>query len=214
MKLKDFSELIWRLYQNGRPLANNQKLTRVDIAQKVKTLLAAAFRQYWYESKQLDEYRQPDYSFYSPVLSVKRFVLPDADIIGKRRADMGEFDLYRLPKNNHFTNIYPYAEGCGNQQVGEITQVAPGEENFYINNPDLSEEMFFVVKGRGIDTYNVPPCIKALDIETTYDGDDIDVDMQIGGKIADQILEVSLGIKKQYYSEDVRKQMAEQNLVK
>lgn len=215
MRLKDFSEMIWRFYMNGRAMANNQKLVKQDISQKVKTLFADAIRQNWYASKAADEYKQPDYSFTSPLLQVKRFALSDADINGKRRADMGDFDLYRMPKNSHFSNVYPFTDGgCGNQQVGEITQVAPSEENFYINDPDFADEMFFVVKGRGIDSYHVPPCITHLDIETTYDGEDIDIDMALGAKIADQILEVALGIKKQYYSEDVQKQMAEQNLVK
>lgn len=215
MIIKEYTELLWRWYQNGKALANNQKLIKADISQKVKTMLAAAIRQNWYESRALDEYKQSDYSFTSPLLNFKRFPLTDADINGKRRADMGDFDLYRMPKNSHFSNVYPYAEGgCGNQEVGEITQVSPSEENFYINDPDYADIKFYVVKGRGIDTYHVPPCVTSLDIETTYDGDDIDIDMSIGAKIADQILEVALGIKKQYYSEDVKKEMEAQNLVK
>jgi len=215
MIIKDIRELCWRWYQNGKPQANNQQLLKADIGQKVKLLFADAMRQRYYESMAADQFRKPDYSFVSPILSVKRFALGEPDFKGKRRADMGAFDLYRLPKNSHFTNVYPVADGCGNQEVGEITQVSPGEENFYIGNPDLSGFQFYVVKGRGIDTFNVPPCIKGLDIECTYDvGDETDIDMRIASQIIDQILNVALGIKKQYYSEQVQKEMQEQNLVK
>lgn len=216
MILKSLSELIWRFYQNGKAKANNQHLLKQDISQKIKLLFADAMRQRYFESMKADEFNQPDYAFVSPILAVKRFPLSDPDIKGKRRADMGAFDLYRLPKNSHFTNVYPYADkGCGNTEVGEITQVVPGEENFYIGNPDLSEYQFYVVKGRGIDTYNLPPCITGLDIETTYDvGDTTDIDMSIASQIVDQVLGVALGIKKQYYSEEAQKEMMDQNIIK
>lgn len=217
MILAEIIELTWRMYQNGKAYANSQNILKADIQQKAKLLFSDAMRQRYYESMAADQYRQPDYSFSSPVLSIKRFALGDSDMQGKRRADMGEFDLYRLPKNSHFTNVYPIAGegGCGSQEVGEITQVRPGEENFYINDPNLQDILFYVVKGRGIDGYHIPSCIKYLDIESTYDvGEDVDVDMSIGSIICDQILGVSLGIKKQYYSEEVKKQMEEQNIVK
>lgn len=214
MTLGIIQEVVWRFYQNGKPQANNQTLLKADMGQKIKLLFADAMRQRYYESMKADQFNQPDYSFSSPILSVQRFELPEADMVGKRRADMGEFNLYRLPKNSHFTNVYPVGN-CGNTEVGEITQVAPGEENFYIGNPDLSGYKFYVVKGRGIDTYNVPPCIKSLDIETTYDvGAETEIDNSIASQIVDQILGVALGIKKQYYSEQAQKEMDTQNLVK
>ena len=215
MILKSIIELSWRMYQNGKAQANKQNLLKQDIQQKIKTLIADLLRQRWYESMQLDEFRQPDYSFSSPLLNIKRFDLGEPDWTGKRRADMSAWDLYRLPKNSHFTNVYPVADGCGNEEVGEITQVSPGEENFYINDPDMSFLKFYVVKGRGINAYNVPPCVKHLDIEATYEiGDDTDIDMSLASVVIDQLLGVSLGIKKQYYSEEVKKEMQDQNLVK
>lgn len=215
MRLIELKELSWRLYQSGKAMANNQQLLKSDFGQKIKVLFSDLMRQRFYDSKKSDEFGRPDYAFVSPILNVKRFDLGDPDINHKRRADMSAWDLYRLPGNSHFTNVYPVADGCGNQELGEITQVSPGEENFYANKADLSDFQFFVVKGRGIDTYNLPPCIKQLDIESTYDiGDDTDIDMSIGSVIVDQILGVSLGIKKQYYSEEVQKQMENQNIIK
>lgn len=214
MRLKELSELAWRLYQDGKAYANNQFILKKDIEQKCKLLFADAMRQRYYESKQLDEFRRPDYSFVSPILNVKRFPVNEIENSKHKRCDMGEFDLYRLPHNAHFTNIYPVGS-CGNDEVGEITQVSPGEENFYINDPDLSDWCFFVVKGRGLNLYNLPECVKELDIETTYDVDgDVDIDKSVASIILDQVLGVILGIKKQYYSEEVKKQMEEQNIVK
>jgi hypothetical protein len=212
MRISSLTELTWRLYQNGKAFANKQNIIKADIQQKVKLLFADAIRQRYYESKKLDEFGQPDYSFTSPILDIKRFPLSDEGEQVFRRCNMGEYDLYRMPNNAHFTNVYPVGE-CGTDELGEITQVSPGEENFYVSDPDISE-MFFVVKGRGINLYNVPPCVKSLDIETTYDVEDADVDKSIASSIVDQILNVALAIKKQYYSEEAQKQIEEQNVVK
>jgi len=213
MRLYELSELTWRLYQNGKAFANSQFILKQDIEQKCKLLFSDAMRQRYYESMKLDEFNRPDYAFISPILQIKRFDLSSESEQKFRRCDMGAFDLYRLPKNAHFTNIYPVGN-CGTDELGEITQVSPGEENFYVNDPDLKKVMFFVVKGRGINTYNMPPCVKQLDIETTYDMDeDTDIDKSIASIIIDQILNVALGIKKQYYSEDAKRQIEEQNVV-
>ena len=72
----------------------------------VKLNFAELVRQQYYNSKKMDEYNRPDYSFVSPILTIKRFNLSDTDSRGMRRADMGEFDLFRLPKNEHFANVY------------------------------------------------------------------------------------------------------------
>lgn len=197
MKIKNLSEVIFKFYSEGRPKATAVTFNERDIAQMVKLNFGELCRFKYYESKKLDEYNRPDYSFTSPLLSIKRFELSDPNDRGMRRADMGTFDLYRLPKNEHFTNVYFVGDGCVNDDAGEITQVETGEENFYINNPDLSFFKFYVVKGRGINTYNVDPCIKSLDIETTYDSDDIDISMDLAYEIASAMLGLMLKIKQQ-----------------
>jgi len=195
MKIKTLSEIIYKFYSEGRPKATATTFNERDIAQMVRLNFAELIRQQYYASKKMDEYNRPDYSFISPILSIKRFELPEPNDRSMRRADMGAYDLLRLPKNEHFTNVYFVGEGCVNDDAGEITQVEPGEENFYINNPDLSFFKFYVVKGRGINTYNVPACIKSLDIETTYSDDEIDIDMAMGYEIASAMLGLMLKIK-------------------
>jgi len=215
MKLIQLSELIWRLYQDGRAYSNNQNILKTDIKQKCKTMFADGMRQRYYESKKMDEFGQPDYSFVSPILTIKRFEISTEETHGYRRCDMCGVDLYRLPKNTHFTNLYLVGEGCkSSADLGSPTQISPAEENFYKDDPDFSNIKFYCVKGAGLNLYNIPPCIKSVDIETTYDDDDIEIDSSIASLIIDQILNVSLGIKKQYYSNQASQEMADQNIVR
>lgn len=214
MTLKALTELTWRLYQNGRAYANNQHVLKPDIEQKCKLELAKLIRQMYYESMATDEFRRPDYSFTSPILASKSFELTDLNDNGFRRCDMSAWDLYRMPRNSHFTNVYPVGS-CRNDEMGEITQVAPGEENFYINDPDLKSFVFYVVKGKGLNFYNLPLCVKSVVVESTYDvGSDTEIDKGLASMIVDQILGVVLGIKKQYYSEEAQKEINDQNVVK
>lgn len=189
MRIKQLGEVIWKFYYDGRAKATAQTLSKADILQMSVLSYGELVRQKFYESKARDEYNQPDYSFLSPILTVQRFPLDEANMVGMRRADMSKFDLVRLPKNAHITNVYPVGSDCGGQAVGEITQVSPGEENFFLS-PDFTSFLFFVVKGRGLNTYHVPPCIKSIEVETTYVTDDFDVSLDIGYEIAMSVLTV------------------------
>jgi len=191
--LKQVQEVIWRYYQEGRAKATSQELREKDIAQMVRMALSNQMRALYYENNKLNDGNE--YYFTSPLLSTQIFTLGDADIKGMRRADMSKFDLYRLPKNSHITNAVPMGTGCkGNDGSMEMTQVQPGEENFYLS-PEFKFFKFFVVKGRGINTYNLPPCIKEVAIESTFDSDLIDISLDIAFDISNQILGVSLKLK-------------------
>lgn len=191
MKISTISEVIWSLLQSGNANVQKQTFDKADVQQLLKMAVGNSFREMYYASKKESRFNEPDYFFSSPLLQVKRFELTEPNMVGLRRADMSEFDLYRLPRNSHFTNIYPVASeaGCGNDEVGEITLVSPGEENFYATDPDLSSFQFAVVKGRGLNTYNIPPCIKSVDIEAMYDlDDDVDVTLDIAFSSASTVL--------------------------
>ena len=214
MKLKDLSELAWKLYQNGRTSAVDQKATKPDIAEKCKLSFAALIRQMWYESIASDEYKRPDYSFTSPLLEVKRFDVKELTHGKFMRCDMSEYDMFRMPGNSHIPNVYPVGD-CSKDNIGRITQVNPSEENFYVDDPDMADFMFFVIKGEGINIYNLPACVKNVDVEATYDAkDNTVIDKGMASKIIDDVLGVILGIKKQYYYEEAQKAIQEQNVVK
>ena len=193
MKIKQVSEVAWSFYSDGRPKATAQTLNKADFGQMVQLAFAEMMRQKYYESKKLDDFNQPDYSFLSPILETKRFKLTEANVIGMRRADMCNIDLFRLPKNSHFTNVYPVGSDCNGIALGEVTQVSPGEEDFYLT-PDFSSFLFYVVKGRGLNTYNLPPCVKEVDVEATYNSDDIDISMDLAYEVIMAVLGTAIKV--------------------
>lgn len=193
MNIKEVSETIWNFYNVGRSKSTSLTLTEADILQYVKMALSGMMRQQYLTSKKIGDGNE--YYFYSQILSIKNFPLSDPDNRGMRRASMDGVDLYRLPQNMHLTNIYPKSDGClGSDGSLEISQVSPGEENFYLSG-DYDFFAFYVVKGTGINTYHLPPCIKSIDVETTYDGDDVEVSLDQAMDIANIVLGVSLKVK-------------------
>lgn len=191
MIISQLAEVIWRFYNDGRVSSTGVTITEADILQMVKMNYSNMQRLLYYESKKVND--GDEYYFYSGILSVKRFPLSEANMKGMRRADMSGVETYRLPKNSHITNVYPV--GCSeNEGDFEATQVAPGEENFYAGDPDMSFFRFFVLKGQGVNTYNLPPCVKSIDVEATFDDPKMDVPLDICFNIANQILGLTLRI--------------------
>lgn len=194
MKIKQLAEIAWKFTYDGRPKATAQQLSIKDITQMCLLAFGEIVRMKFYESKRSDSDSQADYSFTSPLLSIKKFALEEEiGINGVRRASMDKYDLFRLPNNAHITNVYPLGSGCNGEVIGQITQVAPAEENFYLT-PDFSSFLFFVVKGRGINTYHVPFCIKEVEIETTFSTDDIDISMDLGYEVVMAVLGTSIKV--------------------
>ncbi len=181
---------IFKFFYDGRPKATGLTLSQGDITQMCFLAFGELIRQQYYNSKKQDEFNRPDYSFVSPLLDLKQFELSEVGINGKRRADMIKYDLFRLPKNSHITNVYPIGSGCNGETIGEITQVEPGEENFYFG-PQFTNFLFFVIKGRGIDTYHVPSCVKEVQIEATYNSGDVDISLDIAYEVALAVLGIS-----------------------
>lgn len=190
MKIKQLGEVCWKFYYDGRPKATAQTLSEVDIMQMCFLSFGEIIRQRYYDSKKNDENGMPDYSFVSPLLDLKKFTLSDVSRNGMRRAEMLKYDLFRLPHNAHITNVYPVGSDCEGKLISNITQVSPGEENFYLS-PEFSEFKFFVVKGRGLNFYNIPSCVKEVEVEATYSTEDVDVTLDIAYEVALAVLGVS-----------------------
>lgn len=191
MFLNVLTQVVWDFYQNGRPKASEQSYSEAQISQYTRMAVGDICRFLFTQFKKMDN--GEEYYFSSPLLSVQNFNLCDANGIGMRRADMTKFDLYRLPKNSHITNAYP--QGCEDGDDGKsIPQVQPGEENFYAGKAKFKFYKFYVVKGRGINTYNLPPCIKSIDVEATFDGDEVDISLDVAFDAANQVLGTMLRI--------------------
>lgn len=194
MLLSQLSEVAWRFYQDGKAGVKGQLFRRQDIAQKTKIAVAATIRRTLYASKKMEDSGLADESFIDPMLATLDFELGEPDTNGKRRADMTDHDLYRMPNNSHFKTIRPVDDGCG-VSLDVVTLVSSGEANFYIGNPAMKSFRFAVVKGRGLDTYNLPPCVKKIEVEATYDiGDDTDISMDIAFDAANYVLGTALKV--------------------
>lgn len=176
MLLSTLSEINWQFYADGRQRATSRTFSELDVTQFLKMSVAEVFRLLYFASK-----RNKDgngFYFISPLLSIQPFPLSDANEIGMRRADMINFDLFRMPHDAHIPNAYPI--GCNDRgDFKSISLVEAGEEYFYAGNPKFKSFKFGVVKGRGINTYNLPPCVKKLDVESTFDSPDLDPDISL-----------------------------------
>lgn len=192
MTVNQLAEILWQLYDGGRPSATNQTLEREDMEQLVYLKSAEALKMRFYESRKLDEGEKTD--FLGGMLGVRTYPLSEATAQGKRVATYKE-EVMRLPRNSDVTNVYPVNSNC-NQTIGNtITQVQPGEENFYINDTDLKFFMFFVQKGKEIVTYNIPSCIEKIEVERIYTTTDLDVPLDVAYDVATNILGVTLKVR-------------------
>lgn len=192
MKLKQISEVIWQMYDGGRPTATNQTLEQDDMQQLVFMNVADQMKMRLYESRKSNDGEKTD--FLGGLLSSKQYDISDTNYQGRRSAVYKE-EVIRLPKNSDVTNVYLVADNCDGTVNGQLTQVQPGEENFYINDPNLKNYLFFVQKGDRIDTYNVPPCVKKIEVERAFMQDDLDIPLDVAYNISVQILGVTLKMR-------------------
>lgn len=194
MQIKQVADILLQYEKQGRNRETDKTYSRADLAQMVRLgYNNAAVSRYWQAKKNGIN----DYYFYSGLLSIQSFPLGDPDMINRRVLDMTGVEIFRMPKNDNFTNIYPVGDcGTGDSTTWEITQVEPGEEKFY-SSPDYEDFKFYSVKANGLDTFNIPSCVKELAVETTFDNrdDTVDIPMDIAFEVAFQILGWELKIK-------------------
>ncbi len=192
MILKQLGEVIFKYTNSGRPSATAQTFSQRDIEQFSKMALGNILRQRYFENKASGDNGSLD--MIAGSLDIKEYELSEANMVGMRRAVIKD-EVVRMPRNSDVTNVYPLATGDCEASAGEsITQVQPGEENFYIG-PDFSFFQFFVQKGKGLNTYNLPSCIKAIQVERIYVSDDLDISLDVAYEIAMSVLGVTLRIK-------------------
>lgn len=180
MKLKQLSDVLFNYYYKGRPKATALTLREPDVYQYVLIAYGDIVRKRYLASMQTDEFGEADIAVISDALDIQTFTLSDTNFVGMKRADMTGFELLRLPHNSHFPNVYPMGGQCGSEEIGTLTQVRNGEESFYIGKAKFSDFRFFVVKGSGLEFYNLPPCVDSVGIESTYaikNDTDISLDM-------------------------------------
>jgi len=187
MIIGQLSEVIYVLYNNGRVSATNKALSSQDVHELVKMTIGTILKRNYYNNRKTND--GSELAQLSSILSLKRFPLSEATDVGKRFADLGNTDLYILPRNSHITNVYPI--GCGFEQGATIPQVQAGEENFYIT-PEFNFYKFFVVKGKKIDTYHIPDCVKEIEIEASFNDDEVDISLDVCYEVSMEVLGVVL----------------------
>lgn len=193
MKINILAEVVWRFTNNGRPSATAQTLSKQDVLQYCLMTFGNILRARFYEEQKLGEEGDP-YSAFSMDLQSREFDLAEEDCRGYRYADMSKSSVFVLPKNAHIRNVYAVGEktcSCGNQ---EISQVKPGEESFY-TDAEYSDFQFFVVKGQGLLTRNLPICAKKLSVDSIFQDKDMDISYDLAFDIANAVLGVSLKVK-------------------
>lgn len=191
MRLNIISEVIWEFYDEGRQKTSAQTFSRKDILQYVTMAVGSKFYMRYYQAKKLDG--EKDYYFYSADLTLKKFPLGDANQRGVRRIEFKDAQYITLPHNDDITNAYPVGDNCGGP-LYEITQVSPGEENFYLGS-EFNSFWFFVVKGPGFDFYHIPACVKNIEVERPWITEEMDISLDMAYDISNEILGVTLKVK-------------------
>lgn len=176
MVLSELSETVWQIYAEGRQRATSRSFSQEDVKQFIRMAVAEVFRLLYFASKRNKDGNA--FYFISPILSIQPFKLTDANLIGMRRADMTGVDMFRMPHDSHIVSMYPI--GCGDGgDYKSISLVDAGEEYFYAGNPKFKSFKFAVVKGVGLNTYNLPPCVDKLDVEASFYSLKIDPDISM-----------------------------------
>jgi hypothetical protein len=174
MLLSTLSELNWQMYNSGRAKATSRSFSKEDVLEFLKLSVAEVFRIYYNASKRNKDGNA--FYFISPLLSILPFKLGEANLIGMRRADMTGFDMFRMPHDAHIVSMYPI--GCNDGgDCKSIDLVEAGEEYFYEGKAEYNFFKFAVIKGTGLNTYNLPPCVTKLDVESSFDAPGIDPDI-------------------------------------
>lgn len=164
MLLSVLTETSWQFAQEGRQKATNRSFAKDDVKQMLKLAAADIYRRLYYSNKKLQGGRD-DY-YLSPLLSIQNFELGEADATGRRMADASAFDLFRIPNNDNITAIYPV--GCGGEgDMKSIPVLQSGEAEFYVNG-EFNFFKFATIRGRQFITYHLPPCVKSIDVESSF----------------------------------------------
>lgn len=185
MNLETISYIIEDLYYNGVVKSNSRQLTRNTILEYCKLGYANVMRNLWFTFKK-QGFGNEQY-FFTGSLTRKIFDLGEVDKNGRRCVDISNYPIIRLPKNMHIFSVRPINEINCNSDLEIATQVMPGEVNFYTNDT-FNGYSFFCLVGNSIDCYNIPDCIKKVEVEAVWDNSNADIPNDIAADVIKYIL--------------------------
>lgn len=190
MNIKDIADVIENFYYIGR-IKSDKTLDKRDFGALAKFALGTIMRDYWYNPLIGEEGDR--YSFVSGFILPKIYSLGEPDKFKRRRIDMSNTPVIRLPMNAHILYVLPVSGEC-TQDIDELSQVQPGEELFYTSS-EFDFFKYFVSKGEGLDAYNIPECVKEVEVQAVFDNDEADVPYDFAFQVCNQVLGVSLKVK-------------------
>lgn len=188
-KASNIAEVIQSIYYNGRPKLD-KKLDRRDFLQLVNMANGTIIRKLYYEERQAGQVQW----FFSPETNTKDFELSDADQRGRR-----SFEIKGKKKGEEFEGVMRMPKGIGvldlrDADSGErISRIATGSAWMYMGRA-YEGKMFYEQKGIKIITYNVPSCIKKVEMDGMFNLTDMDIPYDIAFDICNSVLGLTLKV--------------------
>lgn len=184
-KLSWIAEVILNIYYAGRVKAD-KKLVIEDFEQLVKMANATIMRKIYFELKALNE----EFFYFGFQLQQKTFKLPPKDNRGRRVLKFEENQgVMRLPKGLGIFDIYPVSD---DETIGnKIYPVEPGTNTLF-TGPDFDDIMKFENRGSKVTFYNVPDCVKEVEIDGIHNEEDLEVPLDSAIDIINIVLATTL----------------------
>jgi len=188
--LGHIAALLQEMYDGGRIKATNITLEHRDMLEYVKLGYANVMRNMWLTLNKGNT--TDEYYFFTGILTPREF-----DVTGEKNprvVDMTGVSLIRMPQNNHLFEVLPVAEQDCIDGGEPIPMVQPAEAKFY-KGADYTGVQFFEPKGSKLYIYNLPSCIKKVEVTTLYDDEEAEIPADIGFDIIKAVLRDVLGVK-------------------
>lgn len=187
--LGHIAQLLQELYDGGRIKVTSLTLEHRDMLEYVKLGYANVMRNMWLALNKGDT--TDEYYFFTGMLTPRTIKLKEGR--NPRIADMSEYSVIRMPRNNHLFEVLPMGEGCTDGGKA-IPMVQPGEGKFY-NDSEYAGITFFEPRGRKLFVYNVGECITELEVTALWDDEDSDIPADISFDIIKSVLKDVLMVK-------------------
>lgn len=189
MTLEKLSYLLESFFYNGVVKSDSRQLNRFDLLEYAKIAYATVMRNLWFQLKKTANSNET--YFLTGSLARKEFELKSVG--NKKSIDLSKTPVIYLPENKHIFSINPINEAeCS---IGIITLVQPAESRFYKDDADFSTFAFCEPIGNYIDFYNLPECVKKIELEAVFDDIKAEIPNDIAADIVKYMLKDMLAIK-------------------
>lgn len=193
MNLAGLTEITLSMYHNGTIKSTNQQLTKGIIAGYLRTAYGVVIQQMMDKKERKGE---TDSSYViSGAVQTEKITLEKIGI--KSVADLSSFDVMRLDKGMDIISFEQPAkyDSCIGGVMQPITYVSPFELRFYLG-ADFKDQFFYVRTRDGVDIYNLPDCLKDLNISFVDGSGKADIPEDVGLNMLKIAFPDVFGVKK------------------